>query len=184
VTFELSIEGGPFSLLGYGTRSGNAWRLNNPGIAPPPARGVLRVRGYFAGAGGGDATSVIETTAEVSSYELSFTDAVVRSRATLIRAIHLTQLRSRIDGVRMAVGLTPVAWTDARLRPGMTVRAAHVNELRTALADAYRAARRVPPASLNSSLSPRASIIRAVDIDDLRSNVRLLEFYIAADTPW
>lgn len=50
VTFELSVEGGPYTLLGEGTRIPEGWRLD--GLALPTGRNIfLRARGYVTGTG-------------------------------------------------------------------------------------------------------------------------------------
>ena len=57
-----------------------------------------------------------------------------------IRAVHLTELRGRIDELRVSAGLPRYSWADRTIRPGVTpVRAAHWEQLRTALDQAYDA---------------------------------------------
>lgn len=57
-----------------------------------------------------------------------------------IRAVHLTELRGRIDELRVSAGLPRYSWVDRTLRPGVTpVRAVHWEQLRTALDQAYDA---------------------------------------------
>ena len=56
-----------------------------------------------------------------------------------IKAVHLTELRERIDALRGTAGLRPFSWTDSMIVPGVTpIRAVHVSELHTALNDVYR----------------------------------------------
>ena len=75
-----------------------------------------------------------------------FTDDPVRPGVTPVRAVHFTELRARIDGVRSAAGLAPFGWTDPVLRAGATpVRLVHLTELRRALTAAYTASGRTPP---------------------------------------
>ena len=65
---------------------------------------------------------------------------------TPVRAVHFTELRTRIDALREAAGLGRFRWTDPVLRAGVTpVRLVHLLELREALAAAYAAAGRAPP---------------------------------------
>ena len=57
-----------------------------------------------------------------------------------IRTVHLTELRGRIDELRVSAGLPRYSWVDRTIRPGVTpVRAAHWEQLRTALDQAYDA---------------------------------------------
>ena len=92
-----------------------------------------------------------------------------------IKAVHITELRTRIDAVRAAKGLKPFTWTDSSLSPASTVvRVIHVVELRTALADAYNAAKLTPPAYTDPALSAGATV-RAVHITELRAAVVAIE---------
>ena len=75
-----------------------------------------------------------------------FTDDPLVPGVTPIRAVHFTELRTRIDAVRAAAGLGRFAWTDPVLRAGVTrVRLVHLLQMRSALAAAYRAAGRPAP---------------------------------------
>ena len=105
-----------------------------------------------------------------------FTDDPLLPGVTPVRAVHFTELRTRIDALRRAAGLGPFAWTDPVLTPGETpVRLAHLLELRVALAAAYSAAGR--PAPLWSDAAPAAGTtpIRAAHGTELRAAVMALE---------
>ena len=57
-----------------------------------------------------------------------------------IKAQHITELRQRIDGLRVSAGLGRYSWVDRTIRPGVTtVRAVHWEQMRTALDDVYDA---------------------------------------------
>lgn len=57
-----------------------------------------------------------------------------------IRAVHVTELRERIDILRGTAGLTRFRWTDPTIVRGVTpVRAVHLTELHTALNEVYLA---------------------------------------------
>ena len=104
-----------------------------------------------------------------------FTDDPLVSGSTTVRALHITQLRSRIDALRTSRGLPPYTWTDASLNAGSTtVRAIHVTELRDALDGAYSAAGRPAPAYTDSTL-PAGTTIKAIHITELRNAVLALE---------
>ena len=105
-----------------------------------------------------------------------FTDDPVRPGVTPVRAVHFTELRSRIDELRRAAGLTPYGWIDPVLRAGVTpVRLVHLLELRQALAAAYRAAGRTPPRWTDAAPTPGTTPIRAVHLTELRAAVVALE---------
>ena len=75
-----------------------------------------------------------------------FTDHPIVPGETPVKALHFTELRSRIDALRSTAGLGRFAWTDPVLRAGVTrVRLVHLTDLRSALAEAYSAARRSVP---------------------------------------
>ena len=96
--------------------------------------------------------------------------------ATRVRAVHFTELRRRIDGVREAVGVGPFRWTDAVLRAGVTpVRLAHLLELREALAPAYAAAGLPAPRWTDPAPVAGSTPIRAAHLTELHAAVMALE---------
>ena len=105
-----------------------------------------------------------------------FTDHPIVPGVTPVRAVHFTELRTRIDGLRAEAGLPRFAWTDPTLTAGVTpVRLAHLTELREALAAAYLAAGRPAPAWADAAPTAGATPIRASHVMDLRAAVRALE---------
>ena len=73
-------------------------------------------------------------------------------------------------------GLARFPWTDPVLRAGMTrVRGVHLIELRSALAEAYRAAGRVAPRWTDAAPSAGSTPIRAAHVTELRAAVLALE---------
>ena len=105
-----------------------------------------------------------------------FTDDPIVPGETPIRAVHVTELRTRIDGLRAAAGLGRFAWTDPILRAGATrVRLVHLTELRSALTEAYAAAGRPAPRWTDASPSGGTTPIRAAHVTELRAAVVALE---------
>ena len=106
-----------------------------------------------------------------------FTDDPIQPGATPIRAVHFTELRTRIDGLRRAAGLARFGWTDPVLRAGATrVRLVHLLELREALGAAYQASDRTPPPWTDAAPAAGATIpIRAAHLTELRAAVVALE---------
>lgn len=109
----------------------------------------------------------------VAKFRSPFTDAVLSPGATLVKAIHITELRHRIDSLRLANGLTAFGWTDFALA-GVQIRALHLQELRTALGQAYGAAGRSQPAYTDSA-PLNGVFVKAVHIAELRTAVVGLE---------
>ena len=105
-----------------------------------------------------------------------FTDHPIVPGVTPIRAVHFTELRVRIDGLRAEAGLPGFAWTDPALTAGVTaVRLVHLTELREALAAAYRAGGRSAPLWTDDAPRPGTTPIRAAHLNELRAAVRALE---------
>ena len=93
--------------------------------------------------GGSNTPAAQSFTATVTA---PFTDDPIRIGVTPIRAVHFTELRTRIDPLRRAAGLSRFRWTDSVLTAGTTrVRLAHLLELRVALTAAYVASGRPHP---------------------------------------
>ena len=105
-----------------------------------------------------------------------FTDDPLRPGVTPVRAVHFTELRTRIDALRRPAGLGPFPWTDPALTPGETpVRLAHLLELRAALAEVYAAAGRSAPGWTDTMPVAGTIPIRAAHVTELRAAVMALE---------
>jgi hypothetical protein len=63
-------------------------------------------------------------------------------------------------------GLQTYTWTDPHLGPGVTVKAAHLTDLRTALQQVYIVAGIPPPAF--ETITPRVTFIRAAHLEEVR----------------
>jgi uncharacterized protein (DUF1501 family) len=97
----------------------------------------------------------------------TFTNDPLAAQSTMVRAVHLTELRSAIATLRAGRGLSAMAWTDPLLVPGVTmVKGVHLMELRSAVSDVYAAASRTPPV-----FSSMTGFIRAQHVDELRAAV-------------
>ena len=98
-----------------------------------------------------------------------FTDDPVEAGLP-IKAVHLTELRGRIDELRVSAGLPRYSWVDRTIRPGATpIRAVHWRQLRTALDEVYDADGRRRPrytAAIEAGVP-----IEAGHLDELRRAV-------------
>jgi predicted outer membrane repeat protein len=116
---------------------------------------------------------------DMGAYEratLQFTDDGLVARTTAIRALHILELRFRIDAVRVARGLAAFTWGDPTLRPGSAViKAQHIKDLRLALDQAYFAAMLTPPTYTDPLLTIGVTVARAAHIAELRAAVRAIE---------
>jgi glucose/arabinose dehydrogenase len=112
----------------------------------------------------------------VTSIGSVFADDPLVARLTVVKAVHVTDLRVAIDQERTRRALARFAWTDPVLTPGITpASAVHVLEMRAALNAAFQVAGRPPP-SYSDPAIPRGSLpVRAVHIEELRAAVRSLQ---------
>jgi hypothetical protein len=123
---------------------------------------------------GGSYTLIGGFWGTVAAYT-PFTDHTLTPGSSTIRAIHILELRSRIDALRVRFGLAAFAYAGASLTPGTSViLLQHLDDLRTALSQAYVASGR---AALIFSESPAAGTtpIRAAHVAELRAAVIALE---------
>ena len=103
---------------------------------------------------------------------VDITDDPLQPRVTPVKAVHFTELRTRIDALPGAACLTRFSWTDPILRAGVTrVRLLHLLELRSALAAAYSAAGRSTPSWTDTAAVEGMTPIRAVHLMKLRAAV-------------
>jgi hypothetical protein len=112
---------------------------------------------------------------ELGNPSGSFTDQPLISGITIIKVIHITELRARIDALRNRFSLGAYPWIDPVLGPGTVIRAIHIIELRTALQQAYAAAGRAQPTFTDSTITAGVTVIKAAHVDELRSAVVTLE---------
>ena len=139
----------------------------------PAAPGQATVTVTATDAGGSNRTAIqVFSVTVVQPY----TDHPIVPGETPVRAVHFTELRTRIDGLRAAAGLGRFAWTDPVLRPEATrVRLVHLTELRSALAEAYAAAGRSAPRWTDAAPVAGTTPIRAAHLMELRAAVVALE---------
>ena len=164
--------------LTYGARS------SSPGVASvsvfgsrvtvtPVSTGTATVTVTATDTAGSDTTA---TRAFRVRVVRPFTDHPIVPGVTPVKAVHFTELRIRIDGVRAATGLGRYGWTDRVLTAGVTrVRLRHLLELRWALEAAYRAAGRPAPSWTDTTPTPGTTSIRAAHLMELRAAVAALE---------
>jgi M6 family metalloprotease-like protein len=122
-------------------------------------------------------TSIAESSATVviKTYQ-QFTDDDLTSGSSVIRKVHITELRSRINDVCTACGLAPASFTDPSLTAGASmIRAIHISELRTALNAAYTACEKAVPSYTDPTLTAGSTLVKATHIAELRDAVVALE---------
>ena len=94
---------------------------------------------------------------------------------TVIKVVHITELRGAVDSLRTRTGLPLFEWTDATVVSGSTpARRIHVMDLRTALVEVYQALGRGAPSFTDATISVGVTVIRADHINQLRSAAQAL----------
>ncbi len=125
------------------------------------------------------ATCTVTMTANQSvtaTFSQVFTDPTLTAGSTVIRAVHLTELRSAINTLRAVNGRAAFGWTDPTLTAGSTpAKKVHLDELRTALTQAYQAAGQSPPSYTDPTIVAQQTMIKASHISELRTAIRALE---------
>jgi hypothetical protein len=105
-----------------------------------------------------------------------FSDPVLTSGLSPVRAIHIIELRARIDALRIRAGLAAFSWTDANIAAGVTlIKGAHIAELRAALSAVYQAAGRTAPAYTDPTLVAGVTTMKAAHMMELRNAVVAIE---------
>jgi hypothetical protein len=131
-----------------------------------------------ADAAGGTRTVTVTTENGTSNglpfTVTTFTDDPLVAGSTVVKAVHITELRVRVNAVRNARELGPFSFTDAPLSVGALIEAVHVVELRTALDQAYAAAKMTSPTYTDPGLAT-GTMIKAAHIQELRAAVIAIE---------
>jgi microcystin-dependent protein len=100
-----------------------------------------------------------------------FTEPSLVAGTTPMRALHISELRSRIDTMRARYSMGPFPYTTSTLTAQTTmIRAQHILDLRTALAAVYGAAGLMSPVYTDPDLSSGATI-KAAHVTELRNAV-------------
>jgi hypothetical protein len=107
----------------------------------------------------------------------TFTDVPVVAGVTS-KAVHITELRARIDRLRtLTNALAPASWSEPIVAGSTSAKATHITEMRTALAQAYVAKQTCgasPGYATDPTLTP-GTLIKAAHVAELRTAVERLE---------
>jgi PKD repeat protein len=99
-----------------------------------------------------------------------FTDPTLNAGGTVLKAAHVTELRTAVNAVRALAGLSAFVATET-LIPGSTIaKSVHLTGLRTALGEA-RGILALPSLSFANSCAA-GTPIRAADVEELRDGVK------------
>lgn len=96
-------------------------------------------------------------------------DSPLTAHSSVVKASHITDLRTRVDALRATASLPPYSYSDPTLTAGTTViQAKHITELRTAVLQAYTVLSLTPPSFTDPALA-HGTPIKAVHIAELRA---------------
>jgi hypothetical protein len=156
-----SVNGGAWILAGAPAPAS----FNDSGLTPN-SEYLYVVRAIF-GASGSSADSApdVATTG-------TFADDPLVAGTTTIKAIHITELRTAANALRVTAGLTPVTFTDSALGPATMIRKVHIEELRSAILEA-RAIVRLPSLFFaDAPLTAGTTPVKAMHIQQLRDALK------------
>jgi hypothetical protein len=117
------------------------------------------------GVGGTSALSNVD-----AATTIFFTDDPLVVGSTLIKAVHITELRSAVDAMRAAASLPPLS-ADPSIAVGLPMLASHINALRTGLDAARTAIGLVALSYTDASLTP-GGIVKAAHVQELRNGTK------------
>jgi hypothetical protein len=144
--------------------------------APAAGATVKEWRGACTGSSASCTFTLTAAAGVTAVFSRAFTDATLVARTTLVKALHVSELREAVNTLRSRFSLGAASWTDPILTVRSTrVKAVHLSELRTALNAAYTKAGCTPPTYTDPTLTARVTLIKATHVNELRTAVRGLE---------
>jgi hypothetical protein len=124
---------------------------------------LYKVRAVASGLVSADSNIDLATT-------VIFTDDPLVAGTTVVKGVHLAEMRTAVNAVRALAGLSAAAWTDPS-PTGVQIKAVHITELRTGL-DAARSSLLLLPLSYTHTLSAGASPISRIDFTEIRNGTK------------
>jgi VCBS repeat protein len=149
--------GGSFSMIG--NSGGNS--LSDSTVAAGVSY-LYRIRALFPN--GRSTWSAFDLATTVP-----FTDDPLVPQETIIKAVHLTELRTGVNAVRALAGLPPFTFTDSDVT-GALVRTTHIKELRLAI-DPALAALGIEAGQYGEAIIVRG-VITAAHFEEIRARVK------------
>jgi RHS repeat-associated protein len=115
------------------------------------------------------ASRIPRTTPAPQSGPPVFTDDPLVPGVTVIKAVHIIELRTAVNQARSRASLAPASWAES-VSPGVFIKAAHIMELRTRL-DEARAALGLSTASYTDPSLGMWTTVKAAHVQELRQRV-------------
>jgi hypothetical protein len=102
---------------------------------------------------------------------IAFTDDPVTT-GSVAKAVHISELRTAVNAMRVACGVSTVSFTDPSMTAGVLIKAAHVTQLRSAL-DAARSNIGLPALSYtDSTITAGVTPLKAAHVQEIRTGVK------------
>jgi len=112
-------------------------------------------------------------TATFNTNPNAFSDNPLVAGTTVVKAAHITELRTAIAAARARNGLPAVTWTDSTLG-GITVKAIHITELRAAVNAVYTRLSRTVPTYTDPTIVAGQTTSKTAHVQELRNAVSAL----------
>jgi hypothetical protein len=157
-SYQVDRKGAGGSYAQIGTSATNSYSDTS---ASSNTAYLYRVRALIGGNASGSSAPDLATT-------VIFTDNPL-SAGVVVKAAHLSQLRTAVGAVRTLAGVSAATFTDSA-SAGTTIKAIHVTELRAAADSARIALALANGAYTNATLS--GTVIKAVHFQELRNRVQ------------
>jgi hypothetical protein len=100
-----------------------------------------------------------------------YTDDPLTPGTTVIKAQHLTELRSAVNAVRATAGLSAATWTDPSLS-GVIVKAVHLQEIRANLTAGLTALGFSAPSYTDTTLTVGVTVVKEIHVDEIRQSMK------------
>ena len=132
--------------------------------------------GACTGTGGCSVTmsAARAVTANFGVSTVTFTDNPLVAQTTVVKVLHVAELRTTIAMARARNGLAAFTWGDTLTAATTAIKAAHITEMRTAINQIYQTLGRTAPAYTDSTLVPSQTAVKAAHIQELRNAVSAL----------
>ena len=156
---------------GIWRRSGSEFsRIDTAWVASYPDNAVAANHAYLYQVSAENASGQVLGWTNVDLATTAFfTDDPLVAQVTVVHAMHVTELRTAVNAVRAAAGLSAASWTNEPLSNAW-IRAIDITELRSRLNEALTILGVVPPSYTDAQLV--GVTVKAVHFDQLRQGVR------------
>jgi len=157
--------------LWHSTNGGANWIADDMSVGLPPAS-IYDIQIQLA------TNKIVVFTYGRGAFSMNrpFTDDPLQPGQTLVKGVHIIELRGRINAQRARFGLALASWTDLSANvPSTAIKAVHLSELRAALDAAYTAHGMTPPPYTDPTLTAAITLVKAMHISELRAAVLMLE---------